>query len=300
MCERFGDQVQVTWGDLRRPADLADVVRGQDAAIHLAFIIPKSSATGVDIDKEPAWAREINVGGTRNLLQAMAAQPQPPKILFASSIAVYGPTHDLTPPRTASDPLNPIDHYARHKVECERMVRASGLAWSIFRLAAAIPFRFRFDPGLFDVPLDVRMEFVHPQDVALALARGVGDQAIWGRVLLIGGGRRCQYRFREIARRILDAVGVGMLPDQAFGPGPFYTDWLDTAESQQLLGYQCCDLGDYVAEMKARLGLRRYLARAFRPLVRRWLLSRSPYYREARTGAASARSGKQAFKEAFS
>ena len=277
-AQRFQGQVEVVWGDLRRPEDVAVAVDGQEVVVHLAFIIPKLSATGVESEDRPDWAREINVGGTRNLLHAMQVLPRPPKIIFASSYHVYGRTQDQPPPRTVSDPVRPVEHYSRHKVECEQMVQSSGLKWSILRLSAALPIAMRLDSGMFDVPLDNRMEFVHTRDVGLAIANAVSNQDVWGKILLIGGGSRCQYYYREIAQRVLDAVGVGMLPENAFGSTAFCTDWVDTTESQKLLHYQRRDLEHYVEEMRAQLGFRRHLIRLFRPIVRHWLLSKSPHF----------------------
>ena len=272
------ERLTVGWGDLRRLQDVAQAVAGQDVVVHLAFIIPKMSATGVESEDRPDWAYEINVGGTRNLIEAMKAQPRPPKLLFISSYHVYGPTQDQPPPRTIWDPVHPVEHYARHKVACEQMVRWSGLEWAIFRLAAALPLAIHLDPGMFDVPLDNRMEFVHSRDVALAIAHALQCEEAWGKILLIGGGPRCQYTFRQITTRILEATGVGMLPDGAFGSTVFCTDWMDTSESQRLLDYQRRDLGDYVRDMKKALRFKLPLIRAFRPWVRRHLLATSPYY----------------------
>jgi len=274
----YGQRVEVAWGDLRRPEDVSGAVRDQEVVVHLAFIIPKMSATGVESEDRPDWAREINVGGTRHLIEAIKAQPNPPRILFSSSYHVFGRTQDQPPPRTVRDPVQPIEHYSWHKVECEQMVSASGLEWSIFRLCAALPLSLRPDPGMFDVPLDNRIEFVHTRDVGLAIANGMSGAAIWRKVLLIGGGPRCQYFFREIASRSLEALGIGMLPEAAFSRIPFPTDWVDSTESESLLHYQRRDLGDYLAEMSALLGYRRVAIRLARPFVRRWLLKQSPYY----------------------
>lgn len=279
----FQGQMEVMWGDLRCPQDVAAAVQGQDVVVHLAFIIPKLSATGVDCERRPDWAYEINVGGTAHLLQAMQAMPRPPKILFTSSCHVYGRTQHQPPPRTVADPVQPVEHYTRHKIECERMVRDSGLQWSIFRLAATLPITMILDPGMFDVPLNNRIEYVHTRDVGLAIANGVRSEEIWGKVLLIGGGPRCQFVYREIAERILEAIGVGMLPEEAFSTTPFAVDWLDTTESQRLLNYQQRDLDDYVRDLVQFLGPRLYLVRLFRPFLRQWLLSRSPYFRPPRS-----------------
>lgn len=281
-ARRFEERVELMWGDLRRPGDIAVAVRDQEIVIHLAFIIPKLSVTGFESEDHPDWAREINVGGTRNLIEAMEAQQRKPKLLFASSYHIYGRTHDQPPPRTVSDPVQPIEHYAWHKVEAEEMVRSSALEWAILRLAAALPIAMRLDPGMFDIPLENRMEYVHTRDVGLAFANAVRRPDVWGRTLLIGGGPRCQYTYREITEMVLEGMGVGMLPEEAFGSTPFPTDWLDTVESQRLLRYQRHKLNDYVQDMRARLGFRRHLIQMFRPLVRFLLLKQSAHYHAGR------------------
>jgi UDP-glucose 4-epimerase len=282
-ARRVRRQVEVMWGDLRRPDDVVAAVKDQEAVIHLAFIIPKLSVTGFESEDHPDWAREINVGGTENLLQAMKAQPTPPKLLFASSYHIYGRTHDQPPPRTAADAVQPIEHYAWHKVEAEQMVRSSGLEWTILRLAAALPLALKLDPGMFDIPLWNRMEYVHTRDVGLAFANAVSCADVWNKILLIGGGPRCQYTYGEITGLVLDGMGVGKLPERAFCSTPFPTDWLDTTESQRLLRYQRHTLDDYVTDMRSQLGYRRFLIRMFHPAVRYLLLKQSRHYHAGRS-----------------
>jgi nucleoside-diphosphate-sugar epimerase len=201
--------------------------------------------------------------------------------VFASSLHVYGPTQDQPPPRTVNDPVHPIEHYARHKVLCEELVKESGLHWAIFRLPATLPIRMILDTGMFDVPLDNRIEYGHGRDVGMAFAKGVECPEIWGKTLLIGGGPSCQYHYGELVRRIMEATGVGMLPAKAFSRIPFATDWLDTGESQRLLHYQTRTLDDYLKELRALIGWRLPFIRAFRPIVRGWLLRQSPYLHTA-------------------
>jgi UDP-glucose 4-epimerase len=282
IARRYRDRVEVKWGDLRNPREVAAAVEGQEVVIHLAFVIPKMSHTGVESEARPEWSREVNVGGTGNLLNALKALPSAPRILFTSSYHVYGRTQHLLPPRLVSDPVRPTEHYSHHKVLCEQMVRGSGLPWTILRLSATLPLRLQLDPGMFDVPLNNRMEFTHTRDVAVAIANALESEQVWGQLWLIGGGLPCQYTYREIVSRSLSAIGVGMLPEEAFGTIPFATDWVDTVESQRVLNYQERDLDDYLQEMKPTLGFRRHLVRMFRPLVRRWLLGKSEYYSRAR------------------
>jgi nucleoside-diphosphate-sugar epimerase len=230
----------------------------------------------VNSEEEPDWAREINVGGTKNLIQAILAQPQPPKLLFSSSFHIYGYTQDQIPPRKVTDLPQPVEHYAHHKVECERMVRESGLDWSIFRLAAALPLRLIMDSGMFDVALDNRIEFVHTRDVGLAIANALEIEEAWGKVWHIGGGAACQLTQRQLVESVLGTVGLGMLPEDAFPSEPYPTDWLDTTESQRVLKFQRYTLQDYLRDLRARLGFRRYFVWLLSPVIRLWLLSKSP------------------------
>ncbi|MFZ1628815.1 MAG: SDR family NAD(P)-dependent oxidoreductase [Anaerolineae bacterium] len=276
-------RVEVLWGDLRHRQNVAAAATGVDAVLHVAFIIPKMSHTGIESELRPDWAEAVNVGGTRNLIEALQAQPHPPKLVFTSSLHVYGRTQHLPPPRTVTDPVQPFEHYACHKVACEEMIRASGLSWAILRLAATLPLALKLDPGMFDVPLNNRIEYIHTRDVGLALANAVSSDDIWGKTLLIGGGPRCQFTYQGMIQPILDAMGAGQLPPEAFATAPFGTDWLDTAESQRLLRFQTRDLDDYVRDLSHLLGVRRHFVRLFRPLVRRALLKRSPHWQRQTT-----------------
>lgn len=281
-ARRYPGRVQVLWGDLRRLDDLRAAVEGISAAVHLGFVIPRLSATGVNSEDRPDWAREINVGGTHNLIQALQELPGPEqaRLVFASSLHVYGNTQHQPPPRTAQEAPHPIEHYARHKIEAETLVRGSGLRWAILRLAAALPVRLVLDPGMFDVPLENRIEFIHTRDAGQAFANALFCNEVWGKVLLIGGGPRCQFYYRQMMEQVLQTTGVGALPPNAFASQPFATDWLDTTESQALLKYQRRTLSDYTQDLRAKLSILRPLIVAFRPLIRRWLLAHSPYARQ--------------------
>jgi UDP-glucose 4-epimerase len=71
-----------------------------------------------DVEGAPPLARDVNVNGTRVLLEALAPTP-PELLLFASSAAVYpdrrGPIDETCPPQ-------PFDLYGRTKLEGERLV----------------------------------------------------------------------------------------------------------------------------------------------------------------------------------
>jgi len=122
---------------------------------------------------------------------------------------------------------------------------------------------------MFRIPLDTRFEVLHTHDAGLAIANAV-EADVWGRVSLIGGGRSCQVLYRDYLESMLDLIGVGRLPDEAFGQEPYCTDWLDTEDSQRLLGYQRHSFQEIVRDVARAMGPTRFLARARsanRPLV---------------------------------
>ena len=263
----------VRWVDLTDPRAVASAVEGHDVVLHVAGVIPPASIHRPDV------AERVNVGGTRNVIAACQQAPVPPRVVFTSSVALFGPTQHLPPPRSVGDPIVVTDDYTRHKAEAERLLAASGLAVTVLRLGAVIPIEVIgvVDPLMFEVPLEDRIEIVHPDDVGRAVVRAAERPDIVGRTLLIGGGQACRVRQRELMSRALGAVGVGMLPDDAFTTSPFHTDWLDTEDSQSLLDYQRHDLDDLIADMTRSVGWRRAPARLLAPVIRRALVRRSPY-----------------------
>ena len=82
---------------------------GVDVVLHVAFIIPKMSHTGVESELRPDWAEAVNVGGTRQSYRGDPGATRPSELVFTSSLHIYGRTQDQPPPRTVSDPVAPIE-----------------------------------------------------------------------------------------------------------------------------------------------------------------------------------------------
>ncbi len=274
LARRWRGRVEIVDGDVRDPTSLVPALRGVDVVVHLAFVIPPACL------ERPEEARRTNVDGTRNLLAAMRAEAPRARLLFASSLDVFGHTQHLPPPRRADDPVAATDAYTAHKLECEAMVQGSGLGWSVVRYADVPPIALRSPvPIMFEIPLGQRIEAIHPLDAGMATARAATSEAAWGRVWLVGGGASCQLTYGEYLARFMAAMELGPpLPAHAFATAPYCTDWLDTSESQRAFRYQKRSFDDIVADVAALLGWRRPLARMARPLVRRYMLSLSPYY----------------------
>jgi UDP-glucose 4-epimerase len=90
IARQYGDKIDVFWGDLRQPETLAAAVMDQDAVLHVGFVIPKLSVTGIGSEDQPDWARAVNVGGTYNLIQALQLHNPNARLLFTSSLHIYG------------------------------------------------------------------------------------------------------------------------------------------------------------------------------------------------------------------
>ena len=266
-------QFETIWGDISNQNTLLEALKGKECIIHLAAIIPPPS------EKLPELVRKVNVEGTQKMEKR-------PKFIFASTVTVLGPRMHDPPPRKADEELNPTDNYTRSKVDAEALVKKSGLSWTILRLSASLPLEISLDLDVyvFDIPMDQRIEFVHTRDVGLAFANCVTAETD-NKVLLIGGGKKCQMLNREFMTKILEATGVGMIPESAFKVPKndmdwYYTDWLDTSEAQELLQFQHFTFEDYLEEYKKKLGIMGKLAKLFRSYAQKLLLKNSPYYRD--------------------
>ncbi|HEY3451514.1 MAG TPA: NAD(P)-dependent oxidoreductase [Myxococcales bacterium] len=269
------------WGDLRQKADVVRAVEGVDAVVHLAFVLPPRTET------DPEGTHAVNVQGSLNLFEALQEKRPQALLALASSYALYGDTRRLEGLVTPETPVSLVSNYNRHKAEVEERLRASGLVWTILRLGVVLSaesaFRTKLDPTLiFDLPADCKQEFVHCDDVATAFARCLEVQEAWGKVLLIGGGKTGQLRYLDFLNRTLGSLGVAPLPAEAFslearqGGG-----WMDTSESERLLGFQHWTFERHLEDLAQKAGIRRTLAKVFSPLVRAWLVRASPHRRPA-------------------
>lgn len=273
--------VRVFWGDIRDPAVVEEATSGCDALVHAAAILAPTS------EKDPALSREVNVEGTRNVVEVCRRTGA--RLVYPSSVTVFGPGRLEGPLLSPRDPVSPTDHYSSHKVECEEIIQASGLEWSILRLGVSIdPSASRVSrealEAMFEISPDTRMEYVHPSDAALAMVNALERPEAWGKVLLIGGGARCRIRQRDLFDAVFSAAGVGTLPPKAFGREPYYTDWMDTSHSQAILDYQRHTFDDFRVEAQKALRFKRPLVTMIRPLVRSYLLGRSRPWRERKKG----------------
>jgi nucleoside-diphosphate-sugar epimerase len=97
--------VDVVHGDLVSGWGIREALRGADRVIHLAAVVKARTAAEY-------WA--VNRDGTAHLVRALAAMPDPPRLVLCSSLAARGPS---------SGAQIPVSLYGASKLAGERVVR---------------------------------------------------------------------------------------------------------------------------------------------------------------------------------
>ena len=117
-------------GDVTNLDSVKNSIANCDLVIHLA------AALGVvNVEKDPVQTLDINLGGTKNVLEACRANDIK-KIIFSSSSEVYG--EPIKIPIRESDKAIPITTYGISKLASEEYIKSYsksyGIQYTIFRL----------------------------------------------------------------------------------------------------------------------------------------------------------------------
>ena len=185
--------VELRTGDVDRPATLPAALAGVDAVVHL-----------VALARDRSGGRQllaVNLDGTRNVVTAMQASGVR-RLVHLGAMGVED-REEL--------------HYAKSKARAERVVRESGLDWTIlkpsllfgpgdgfFNIVADL---VRLSPGIVPVPGDGKSRFqpLHVGDLALCLRLSLERPATVGSAFELGGPRTWTYR--EITTEVCRAMG---------------------------------------------------------------------------------------------
>lgn len=111
----FGEAAELSASDLSSPGAAAKAIAGKpDVIFHLAGVVSGEAET--DFDK----GYRVNLDGTRALLEEVRAAGYKPKVVFTSSIAVYGAPF----PASIADEfqLTPLTSYGTQKAICELLL----------------------------------------------------------------------------------------------------------------------------------------------------------------------------------
>jgi nucleoside-diphosphate-sugar epimerase len=154
-------------GDVRDAPAVQRAMEGCDVVAHLAWIV--GSVRNVQM------RRDVDLGGTRNVLDAMHAVGCG-RLVFASSATVYGTDPAHPRPYTEDEVLDPRQPsaYGAHKAMAEQMITAAGVPAALPRAAVIVGREVDNEVRrLFAAPAvvavrgdDMRLQVVHTDDVA--------------------------------------------------------------------------------------------------------------------------------------
>ena len=189
-------------GDILYPSTMSEAVRGVSAIVHLAAVFRSP-------DTDLIW--RSNLEGTRNLIAAVHANAPDARFIMASTSNVYD--RNSAQPGRETDRVNPRQAYPASKVAAERLLRESGLNWSILRF----PFIYGDGDGHLEMlpkHLDAfgfhpanRMSTIHHRDIATAMRMALAGR-FDGRIVNISD---------EAPTTIYELVGLvgGQMPPSA-------------------------------------------------------------------------------------
>lgn len=237
--------------DLRDKDAVNKALKGVDAVFHLAAI------TSVPFSvRFPKVTREVNVDGTRNLLEA-CLEHYVKMFVFVSSCAVYGEPQYL--PIDEKHPTSPLSPYAESKLEAENVCwsfhEKYGLRTVVLRLFNVYGVRMREDqyggvimrfikrlevgkpPIIYGNGKQTR-DFVYVEDVVQALMLAFRNVNASGKVFNIGSG--VPVTINELADVLMGITGVsGVKPIRRRAmPGDIKHSYADIRLAKAVLGFE--------------------------------------------------------------
>ena len=204
--ERLG-KVEFAYGSVEDAEKVAEAVKGVDAIIHSAGLVKARS---------PAEFRRTNVDGTRNMVEAAKAHaPNLKRFVFVSSLTVAGPSLDGKP--LDGDAGGPLTHYARSKLDAERIVLAAKDALPVTILRPSIIYGPRDQETLVFfksvktgvLPTvgkgDTTMSMIFGADCAAACVKAITANVPSGSTYFVDDGE--PYPFRTLIEGVEAAMG---------------------------------------------------------------------------------------------
>ena len=274
-------KVKIFWGTIQNYEEVKEAVNGQEVILHVAGALPDVAF------ENPELVVSTNVKGTQNVLKAMSSQQTHPKIIYTSSVQVYGDRR-INPIIKISDPIDrdSDDVYGSSKIKAEELIKESELDYCIFRVSYVTSTNIiKLRPIMFFIALDTKVEIIDAKDVGLALVNAIDSNEVWNKTFNLGGGKKCQIEFRDNINDMFEIMGFGknFLPDEAFSKNHSHCGFFDAQEMQEIqniLKFQRFSLEDFYEEVKQWIGVKRYLIPLVKPILRWYILRKSEFYKE--------------------
>ena len=270
----YKDDVEIVYGDIRDVNDLIKIVHNKDVVIHLAAIIPPLA------DDKPPLAYQVNVEGTKRLINLLELHSPNAFFLYSSSISVYG-DRLKNPLITVDDKLNPSegDEYAKTKILAENIIQNCELDWTIFRLTAIMG-GHKISKLMFHQPLKTSLEIASPEDTARAFVFAIDKQMQLSKEIFnLGGGESCRIVYDDFLSHSFEIYGLGELdfPLKTFAEKNFHCGYYDDGDVlDNILNFRKDTLLEYFENQKRGVSFFKKLTISlFRKSIKRYLQSQS-------------------------
>ena len=226
---------EIVWGDLTDATSIRDGVRGADVVLHVgALVSPLADRL------PPEVVTAVNVGGTRNIVDAIHAvgDPQTTRLVYIGTVAETGSRNAPVHWGRTGDPvkISAYDHYAVTKTQAEAIVAQSGLThWVSLRQSGMAHFEMWkiFDPIMFHNPLNGVFEWSTANDSGRLMAAMCGEvpDELWRGFYNIGGGATSRVVNHEFMARSMPNFRKVLKPHW-FATRNFHGQWY--ADSDRL------------------------------------------------------------------
>lgn len=272
----FKKKIQLVYGDVSDKNATREVCKNKDYVIHLAAIIPPKA------DELPDLAYRVNVLGTKNLIENLKAFSPNAFFIYTSSISVYG-DRVKNPAIRIGDPLKPSkgDAYAVTKIEAEKLVKESGLHWTIFRLTAIFgPSNLHLNPLFFHMPLNTSLEIATTHDTGYSLVQAIPhSEALQNKIFNLGGGEPCRISYHDFLQRSFPLFGLGNfdMPEKAFATQNFHCGiYADGDDLEKILHFRSETVEELLQQMSSRIPQwKRWLTQLFSKQIKKSLIKKS-------------------------
>ena len=244
-------QFKFVKGDIRDRQSIEEAIRGVQAVFHLAAItsVPYSV-------KHPEITRQVNVEGTRKLLEA-CLRGGAERFIFVSSCAVYGEPEYL--PVDEGHPTRPVSPYAESKLEAENLCREFqeryGLRTTVIRpfnvygpgmrndqyggVIARFIERLRLGkPPVIYGDGEQTRDFVHVEDAVRAMVLALESRKAVGRTFNVATGAPTSInRLAQLLIELHGADGIEAKHRKARAGDVRYS-YADIQEARDVLGFE--------------------------------------------------------------
>lgn len=194
-------------GALGKAEGFSEALSGVDAVVHVAGLVAARS---------PEVMREVNAGGTRDLVEVTARVCRRGiPFVYVSSVAAQGPSKGREP-RPLTEAPSPVSHYGQTKLEGEEAVLSCGEALQVMILRPPPVYGPR-DTDMFQVFQMARLglgpvlgggerwlSVIHAEDLARAVAACLENPGAAKIYPIDDGGR---YTWEDLGRTIGEAMG---------------------------------------------------------------------------------------------